>query len=394
MGKLTARSVTALKEPGMHGDGEGLYLNVKTSGAKSWILRVRVAGETKRREIGLGALSLLPLAEARRKSTLLRAEAKAGRNPMAKRDRRRMTFEDAARAYFEKLSPTFKNATHKANWLATLENHAFPKIGQNEIKAIRRADVLEVLSPIWTERHETARRVKQRMAAVFDWSIAAGHMDGANPVDAALQKSLPKVRVKVAHHAAVAWRDMPGFMNDLRDREAIAARCLEFIALTAARSGEARGATWAEIDLERAVWEIPAARMKAGDAHRVPLSDAAVSILQSVQGLDDALVFPSPSSAKDGTARELSVNAFRPLFERMKRVGTTAHGLRSTFRDWAAESAKADRTVAEAALAHKVQGVEAAYFRSDLFDRRRDLMDAWGRYCSGAAGDIVELVRA
>lgn len=394
MAKLTARSVGSMKTPGMHGDGDGLYLNVKASGAKSWILRVRIAGEQKRREVGLGALTTLSLAGARLKSATLRAEAKAGRNPIAQRDHRKMTFEDAARAYFAIVAPTFKNSTHCANWIATLENHAFPKIGQNELSTIRRSDVLEILSPIWTDRHETGRRVKQRIATVFDWSIGAGHMDTANPVDSALQKSLPKVRVKVKHHAAVPWRDLPDFMQALSEREAIAARCLQFIALTATRSGEARGALWSELDLKRAVWIIPADRMKMAEDHRIPLCEAALHLLEGVIGLDDDLVFPSPTRRPDGVARILSVNAFRPLFERMELTGITAHGLRSTFRDWAAESARADRSVAEAALAHKVQGVEAAYFRSDLFDRRKELMDAWGRYCTGASGEVVEMVRA
>jgi integrase len=394
MARLTARSVETLKKAGMHGDGDGLYLNVKASGAKSWILRVRITGETRRREIGLGSLTMMSLAEARVKATTLRAEAKAGRNPIAQRDFRKMTFEDAARAYFHILAPTFKNSTHRANWIATLENHAFPKIGKTKLNTIRRADVMEVLSPIWTDRHETARRVKQRIASVLDWSIGAGHMSEANPVDHVLQKSLPRVRVKVKHHAAVPWREMPSLMEALSKREAIAARCLELIALTATRSGEGRGARWSEIDLDQAVWIIPADRMKMAEDHRVPLCEAALRLLNSLKRLDAVLVFPSPTRCPDGTARILSVNTFRPLFERMDIVGTTAHGLRSTFRDWAAESARADRSVAEAALAHKVQGVEAAYFRSDLFDRRRELMDAWGRYCTGTMGDVVELVRA
>jgi integrase len=269
-----------------------------------------------------------------------------------------------------------------------------PLIGARTVADIQRNEVLEVLSLIWVDMHPTAKRLKQRMEAAFDFAIGKGCREAPNPVDGALRRSLPKGKHKPKHHAALNWRDVPDFMTDLTNREAMAALCLRFIILTAARSGEARMATWSEIDLENATWTVPANRMKADQEHRVPLCQQAVAILKEVQGLDSEIVFPSPQSATQGAGRPLSVNAFRPLFQRMKREGLTAHGFRSSFRDWCAEKAHADRQLAEAALAHRVGGVEGAYFRSDLFERRRTLMDAWSRFATSQSGDVVELVRA
>lgn len=393
MGKLTAKAVSAIKDAGMHGDGQGLYLHVSKGGAKSWILRVTVKGEAKRREIGLGAVSALGLADAREKARALRAEARAGRNPIASRDREIMTFERAARELHESLKPTFRSEKHAKQWIASLEyeaNGVFKKLGHRKIEDIRRDDVLSILAPIWTTKHPTAKRLRQRIEAIFDWAIGKGQHPGPNPVDGALRRALGKGARKPKHHAALPWRQVPEFMGELAERKAIAARCFEYIILTAVRSGEARGATWNEIDLENRVWIIPAERMKAENEHRVPLSEPTIAILEQVRGLDPVYPFPSP---RDG-GKPLSVNAFRPLLARMGKEGLTVHGFRSTFRDWCGESAHADRQVAEAALAHTVAGVEGAYFRSDLFERRRELMDAWGRYATGASGEVVELVRA
>lgn len=392
--KLNSKNVQSLKKAGMHGDGLGLYLNIAAGGSKSWILRVTVRGQKRRREIGLGSLDILSLAGARLSAHELRTEAKAGRDPIAVRDYRETTFEDAARKLHASLAPTFKSDKHKAQWLAGLANHAFSKIGARNVADIQRHDVLEVLNPIWVDMHPTAKRLRQRMEAVFDHAIGNGWREAPNPVDGALRRALPKGKHKPTHHVALTWRDVPEFMADLAGREAIAAACLRFVILTAARSGEARMATWQEVDLENQTWTIPASRMKADEEHRVPLSAEALAILHGVQGLDPTLVFPSPQASARGQGKPLSVNAFRPLFKRMKREGLTAHGFRSSFRDWCAEKAHVDRELAEAALAHQVGGVEGAYFRSDLFERRRTLMDAWSRYATGQSGDVVELVRA
>lgn len=390
---ISARGVAAIKAPGMHAIGDGLYISVSPSGSRSWILRTRVKGQTARVEIGLGSLDAVELAEARQWAQKLRTEARQGRDPRVLRDAKTLTFEEAAREYHATLVPTFRSEKHAKLWMASLERHVLPRLGTKDLTAIGRSDVLEVLQPIWTDTHDTARRIKQRVAGVFDWAIGAGHYKEANPVDGALMRALPKARKAPQHHAALAWREVPQFLRALSEREATAARCLEFAILTAARSNEVRGARWSEIDERTLTWTVPDERMKGGHAHRVPLSEAAVSVLESVRDLDDDLIFPSPRPRRGGENRPLSVNAFRPLFERMGREGLTAHGFRSSFRDWCAESAHADRAVAEAALAHRVVGVEGAYFRSDLLDRRRDLMRAWGRFATGQTGQVVQMVR-
>jgi integrase len=392
--KLNTKRVQAIKEPGMYGDGAGLYLNVAAGGSKSWILRVTVKGQAKRREIGLGSAQTVSLAEARQKAQELRAEAKAGRDPTAARDHRETTFEEAARELHQSITRTFRSEKHGALWLSALVHHAFPKIGARNVAEIERHEVMEVLEPIWTKKHPTAKRLKQRIEATFDFAIGKGYRKDPNPVDGALRRALGKGAHQPTHHEALDWRKVPDFMAELAEREAMAALCLRFIILTATRSSEAREATWDEIDVEARTWTIPAHRMKAKGEHRIPLCDEAIAILERVKGLDLLLVFPSVQRHISGAGKPLSVNAFRPLFARMKREGLTAHGFRSTFRDWCAESAHASREVAEMALAHKVGGVEGAYFRSDLFERRRALMEQWGRYATGQAGEIVEFARA
>lgn len=378
----------------MYSDGDGLYLRVGPNGSKSWILRTRVTGRVTatgtplRWEGGLGSLSLVTLAEARDKARELRKVARSGGNPAKVRDRRELTFEEAARAHYEQLRPTWRNGKHADDWLNALSNHVFPRLGAQPLKAIGTEDVLQVLAPTWVERHETAKRVRQRIGSTFDWAIGAGHYSAANPVGPHLSKALPKVRSKPVHHAALPWQEVPRFMAQLAKREGTSARCLEWIILTAARSGEARGMRWSE--LKGPTWTVPAERMKAGEPHAVPISGAALDVLAKVRGLDDSLVFPSPQAHRDGTFKELSVNAFSALFKRLGVQGITTHGFRSTFRVWAAEAADAPREVAEAALAHQVgNAVERAYQRSDLFERRRDLMAEWAAYCSGG-NDVNE----
>ncbi|MBF9057715.1 integrase arm-type DNA-binding domain-containing protein [Rhodobacterales bacterium HKCCSP123] len=391
MGKLTKREVDSLRTPGMHGDGDGLYLNVSQAGSKSWVLRTRIKGESARREFGLGSVDHVPLAEAREKARELRAEARRGKNPKAKRDAKPVTFEDAARKVHANLLPTFRSEKHGEVWLASLERHAFPRLGSQPIETIGMTDVLAVLSCIWTAKHDTARRIKQRIGTIFDWAKGAGHYLHENPV-AGIEKSLPKVKHRAQHMASLPWQELPAFMSDLSEREGVSARTLEFVILTGVRSGEARGARWSEI--EDGVWTIPAERMKMHRAHRVPLSAEALAVLEQVRGLDAELVFPSVSRGRDGKAREQSVNVFKALFGRMGRESITAHGFRSTFRDWATLQAKAPWEVAEAALAHEFKRVERAYIRDDLLEPRSALMDAWGRYATGKTGNVVEMVRA
>ncbi|MDH3265084.1 MAG: tyrosine-type recombinase/integrase [Paracoccaceae bacterium] len=391
MPKLTAKRVDSLKEPGFYGDGEGLYLKVSRSGGRSWILRVVVHG--RRRDLGLGSASLIPLAEARTKAREFRRIAREGGDPDTIRKRESLNFEEAATRVHAQLLPTWRNKKHAAAWLSAIETYANPKFGKRPLHTIGTADVLGVVAPLWTSKHETAKRLKQRLATIFDWAKVAGQYPHENPVNG-VKKALPTVKRRPEHMAALDWQKLPTFFADLGERDGVSARTLEFVILTASRSGEARGARWSEIDLEAGEWVIPGERMKRGVPHRVPLPEAAVAALERVRGLDPEVVFPSVQRGSHGEARPQSVMVFKALLKRMGREGFTVHGFRSTFRDWCSESAHADREVAEAALSHATGNeVERAYARSDLFERRRALMDAWGRYCSGERGQVVEMVR-
>ena len=274
-----------------------------------------------------------------------------------------------------------------AQWISRLERHAFPEIGRMPVHAIGQADLLRVLEPLWLTKPETARRIRQRMALVFDWARTAGHSSGVNPVEG-VEAGLPRQRDKVQHHAALPWRDLPGLWPRLEAVEGVGAPALRFAILTAARSGEVRGATWDEIDLEAALWTIPAGRMKSGREHRVPLPGPALEILLAVRGLDSRLVFPSRSAG-----RPLSDATLAAVLKRL-RVDAVPHGFRSTFRDWAEEAVSYSHEVKEAALAHAVKSrVEAAYRRGDLLEQRRPLMDTWARYVAGG-GAVVRLEAA
>ena len=378
MPKLTARKVDGIKEPGMYGDGDGLYLCVSIGGTKSWILRTAVYG--RRRELGLGSSKLVTLAEAREEARRLRKVARAGGDPETVRNRETLTFEEAAKRVHKKLEPTWSNPRHAASWLRAVEAYAYPHFGKRPVSKVGTPDVLKVLEPIWTAKHETARRIMQRLSTIFDWAKVAGHYPFENPVNG-VKKALGTINAKPIHMASMAWSALPAFMAELSTREGVSARTLEFIILTATRSGEARGARWAEIDLKERVWTVPGERMKRRIPHRIPLSNAAYVVLDRMKGMDDELVFPSIQTTKAGKARVQSVNVFQALLKRMDRAGFTVHGFRSTFRDWSSEDALAEREVAEAALSHATGNeVERAYARSDLFDRRRELMDLWDDY--------------
>ncbi|WP_298854698.1 site-specific integrase [uncultured Ruegeria sp.] len=389
MPKLTVKKVSSLQEPGMYGDGEGLYLRVGPTGAKSWILRTVVHG--RRRELGMGSANLVSLLEAREQARELRKIAREGGDPDTVRKRGAMTFEQAARWVHKGLLPTWSNEKHAKKWIASLENDVFPVFGERPIEAVGSADILNALSPIWAEKHDTAKRIKQRIASVFDWAKGAGHYPHENPVNG-VAKALPTIKQRPEHMASLPWRKLPDFMRDLSERDGVSARCLEYIILTAVRSGEARGARWGEI--QDGIWTIPSERTKRRLPHRVPLCAEALTVLEAVKGLDRDLVFPSVQRGKDGRSKPMSDTVFKALMIRMKREGLTTHGFRSTFRDWCSESSKVDRAVAEAALHHTYgDQVERAYARSDLFDRRRAVMDAWGAYATGKAGEVVRMVR-
>lgn len=380
--RLTAVHVRNAKRPGRYADGNGLYLFVDGAGSKRWVLRT-VVGD-KRRDIGLGSVRLVSLLVARDEAAKLRRLARSGSDPLAERRRERVavpTFREAARQVHKTHSATFRNPKHRAQWLSSLEADVFPVFGDRPVSAVDSGDVLRALTPIWSIKPETARRLKQRIKVVFDWARASGFRSGDNPVEG-ITKVLPRSRQIAAHHAALPYAQVPAFLEAMKAGEAgeSAKIAFEFLILTATRTSEVVGAEWAEIDSDAKMWTIPAARIKAGREHRIPLSPRCVELLDGAHELAGGgpYVFPGGSASKP-----LSNMAFLMMLRRLKRDDITAHGFRSTFRDWAAERTNVPRTVCEAALAHVVKDkAEAAYFRSDLFELRRSLMESWSAFAT------------
>ncbi|RYG86331.1 MAG: site-specific integrase [Alphaproteobacteria bacterium] len=396
---MLSEQLTALKvknaKPGRHVDGKGLCLVVKPTGAKSWVLRVQADG--KRRDIGLGSTDMLTLADAREKAAQGRKWAKQGLDPAFEWKKSRAvipSFEKAARTYHELHKRGWRNPKHAAQWLSTLVEYAFPKIGNTRLDLIDSAAIVTVLAPIWLEKPETAGRVGQRLATVLNY----GHSQGWRTTEApmkAVAGGLPrrtKTNTKARkHHAAMPYPDLPPFMAALAEKAPTVGRQgLVFTILTAARSGETRGATWGEIDLEAKLWTIPGERMKGGVSHSVPLSDAALAVLSDRKGLVEPkpgdLIFPGSKGA-------LSDATMAKAFREAGGANYTVHGTaRSSFRDWAAERTTTPREVAEAALAHSNPNeVEAAYLRTKYLDQRRELMKRWADYLGGS-GNVVQLV--
>ena len=385
--QLTALKVAKTNLPGMYCDGGGLYLRVTKEGAKNWVFRYMLNGRA--RWMGLGPVALYSLQEARKRALEARRLRHDGVDPIEARRRARrqqqleeakaVTFKECADSYIKAHRAGWRNAVHTNQWETTLATYAHPIIGALPVQAINIGLVVRILEPIWNLKPETASRLRGRIEAILDWAKVSGYRDGENPARwrGHLDKLLPrKSRVrKVKHHAALPYAEMPTFMEALRKQQGIAARVLEFTILTACRTGETRGATWNEVDLPNETWTIPAERMKKGDReHRVPLSARALAILEEMQR-DTALIFP------DQVGKPLSNMRLSRLLRRINR-DVTAHGFRSTFRDWAAERTSFPNHVAEMALAHAIGNkVEAAYRRGDLFERRRELMNAWAAYC-------------
>lgn len=379
MPKLTDKKVKALKKPGRYGDGEGLYLEVAASGSKSWILRVTAQG--RRRDIGLGGYPDAPLSEAREKARDLRRIAKAGGDPLAAKRpvQPSLTFEEAARIVYDHLKPGWREGgVHVKHWITSLENHVFPAIGAKPVSDVTGQDVLAVLQPIWFSTPETARRIRQRIRAVMAWAKSTGNYDGENPVETA-NGALPRnTDAEPRHHPALPYDDVPAVMRRLEAQSGASGLALRFIILTAVRSIEARGARWEEIDLDAATWTIPASRMKNKRGHRVPLSKPALDVLSEARGLSPDLVFPSPRSVKP-----LTDVAVSKALRRATDAECVVHGFRSTFRDWAWEKTDTPREIAELCLAHQVgNAVERAYARSDLFEKRRALIESWADHVS------------
>lgn len=389
---LTAREVATIKKTGRYADGAGLYLQVSPRAdgegvTKSWLFRYTFNGKAK--QMGLGSLNTVSLAGARQAALDCRKLVQADVDPIAKRKDERAasraavdlpeTFRDFAEEYIRLNSDGWKNDKHRAQWRSTLETYAYPVFGTLHVRDVSKAHVLKALEPIWGSKTETARRVRGRIETVLDMAIAADARETENPARLSVLKFLLPNQgkaAKVQHHPAIPYADMGTFMQTLRARDDLSARALEFLILTAARTGEVIGARWNEIDGD--VWTVPAERMKAGKEHRVPLTPAALAIIEALPVIDgNPHLFPGQRKR-----RPLSNMAMLKLMERMDYGDFTAHGFRSSFRDWAGEQTAFPREVAEAALAHGNRDkVEAAYQRGDYFEKRRKLMEAWTAYC-------------
>ncbi|MDA1101494.1 MAG: integrase arm-type DNA-binding domain-containing protein [Proteobacteria bacterium] len=399
--RLSDLTVRRKSKTGTYADGRGLYLQVSPSNTKSWLFRFMLSG--RERWMGLGPYPDVTLAAARDIALKCRHLLRDGVDPIENRRAKKatakllagknITFQERAEDHIDAHKPGWRNPKHAAQWRSTLKTYAYPIIGQVPVGEIDTGHVMRILEPIWQTKTETANRLRQRIEAVIDGAIAFGLRSGDNPARwrGHLQNLLPsqsKVR-RVQHFKAMAYTEIPGFFRDLRQRDAVSACAMSFSILTAARSGEVRGVTWDEIDMDQAIWTIPEERTKSGRPHRIPLSSEALAVLNSMKAIQvdgEEHVFPGRRPG-----RQMSENTMRKFLQNdMQREGLTVHGFRSTFRDWAAEQSNFPREVAEAALAHALKDkTEAAYQRGDLLEKRRDLMEAWANYCSSLEGGKV-----
>lgn len=412
--RLTDKQARNAKRPGLLHDGAGLYLQVEAGAdddtpRRSWLLRYQ-SPTGKRREMGLGSLEKVSLATARDLADVAKAQAGRGIDPIEQRKKDRadaaleaargITFRQAAEAYVKAHSSSWRNDKHRAQWTATLETYAYPILGALPVAKVDVGLVLRVLEPIWTEKRETASRLRGRLETILDWATVRGYRSGENPARwrGHLQMALPRKSKAVKHHAALPFAQLGAFMEDLRAVDGLGAVALQLCILSATRTTETLSAQWSEFDLDAALWTIPAERMKAHREHRVPLSRQAVKLLRQLRKAAPPkarYVFPS-ATAKRSAQRPLSNMAMTMTLRRLGRGAITVHGFRSTFRDWAGEHTNFPREVAEAALAHTVKDkVEAAYRRGDALQKRRQLMQAWADYCDrpAAAGSVVALKR-
>lgn len=388
--RLTALKVTKLSKPGRYADGKGLYLQITKALVKSWIFRYERDG--KERYMGLGAIHSVGLADAREEARKARALLSRGKDPLEARNAELMAskaerasnldFNSCAAEYIKSHQEAWKNDKHRKQWEATLRTYASPHFGRLHVRRIDTPLILKALQPIWKTKTETASRVRERIERVLSWAALRGYREGENPArwHGHLEELLPKPAKlkKVQHHPALPYRQVGQFIADLRAQPGIGARALELTVLTACRTSEVLGAKWTEIDFKARVWVIPGERMKNGKEHRVPLVDAVLDILKRLQGFDPVMVFPGAKEDKT-----LSTMTMLAVLRRMIRGDLTVHGFRSTFRDWAAEMTEYPKELAELSLAHTIgNAVENAYRRSDLFERRRGLMEDWAAWCA------------
>lgn len=385
LNRLNDMKIRKLKAKGRYRDGLGLYLVVTKSGSKQWVLRIMVNG--KRKDIGLGGYPTVSLSMAREETLSMRRMARDGVDPViSRRAAKRIipTFEEAARLVHSANIPTWKETKAVAQWINSLENYAFPKIGKMRLNDIRPPDIISVLAPIWVEKHSTANKVRQRMKLVFDWAKTQEYITHENPVSG-IKQGLPKATPKVTHFAAMPYDEVASFISHLKSstQSDNVKLGLEFLILTACRSGELRMAEWSEIDLEARRWKIPAERMKASKEHVVPLTERSMAILEDARGLSGgASRYIFPSSQNWG--KTMSDATLTKALKKGLGYPYTVHGFRSTFRDWASETRSYPNDVVEMALAHTNRNkTEAAYKRGDLFEKRKELMDDWASYCCG-----------
>ena len=384
---LTVHRVKAETRPGRYGDGGTLFLLVTPTGSKCWVQRLTIRG--KRHDIGLGSVALVSLAKARIRSLANRVTVAEGGDPLAAKRKSAMpTFQQAAARTLDAKRAHWRSGKTAANWTQSLAMYADPVFGDRPINVIDRADVLRVLTPLWQAKPAVANKLRQRLKATFAWAQAHGYAD-QNPAGEAIDGALPP-QAPAQHHRALPFREVSAaFEAVAASRSALAVRaCLRFLILTACRSGEARGATWSEIDTDAAEWRIPAGRMKTGVEHRVPLTAAALAVLEDVRPLRDAssLLFPSPTRRRQSLSDMALSRALRAA-----GVAAVPHGFRASFRTWASERTDVQHAVAEMALAHTVgSAVERSYARSDLFDKRRALMVRWEAFVTETPGRLVQ----
>lgn len=386
----THRELKAITKPGFYNAGNTLYLSVKKNGAKSWIQRLVING--KRHDMGLGSFKFVSLAEARAKAFENQKGARLdGRDPLAEKRRIKLpTFKKAAMLTWESLKPGWKDGKHTERWIRTLEKHAFPKIGSIPVDQITRGDVLTLLMPIWTETPEIARRLRMKLKATFQYCQAHDWID-VNPAGEVIDGALPKLPNVKKHYRALDYREVPAALDTIEKSKAgqSAKLCFRFLILTGLRSGESRGLRWSEYDQETQEIRIPGERMKTGKPFRVPLSAAALDVLEQARILNDGSDLIFPSATRPGN--ELSdMTLTKILRDNCLSKKTTVHGFRTALRSWCAATGK-DRELAEAALSHVVGGVEGSYQRSDMIERRRRLMEQWASYLTGQSADVVAL---
>jgi integrase len=387
--KLTSITVKKLSKPGKYADGNNLYLHIDPSGARRWILRMTVGH--RRRDMGLGSAMIVSLEEARKLARLYRGIAKSGGDPFAERQKERgfkVTFTFCAQKVHELNKPTWKNEKFAIQWFSSLENHVLPKIGNIPVSQITSSDILGVLSPIWNNRSDTARKLKQRIRLVIKWARAKGYFQGDDPVELA-EQALPKKKRSDNHHKSLPYQDIPDLIVKIRKSKISLPTqlAIQFTIHSACRTSEVLRASWDEIDMKTLIWTIPASRMKTDKAHEVPISSGMLDILKEAK---EKISSPDFIFSSDQSGKELSNNTLRLAVQKRLGVDTTIHGMRSSFKDWASETTNFANEVSEMALAHVIPNkTEAAYRRGNLMDKRRHLMQLWSDYINDNQTKVI-----